>query len=83
MIIVGPAGQRDRSETLSASQDGTDASVTDVSLSAPEGTENGASARLRLATQSGETETVLSSVRSVAAEKDLRVIEPLTGGDAA
>lgn len=83
VILVGQLVQTDLSDTLSAIQDGTDASVTDVSLSAPEGTDNGASARLRLATQSGETETVLSSVRSVAAEKDLRVIEPLTGGDAA
>jgi ACT domain-containing protein len=80
VIIVGQLVQTDLSDTLSAIQDGTDTSVTDVSLSAPEGTENGASARLRLATQSGETETVLSAVRSVAAEKDLRVIEPLTGG---
>ena len=80
VIIVGQLVQTDLSDTLSAIQDGTDASVTDVSLSAPEGTENGASARLRLATQSGETESVLSAVRSVAGEKDLRVIEPLTGG---
>ncbi|SDG09788.1 amino acid-binding protein [Halorientalis regularis] len=80
VIIVGQLVQTDLSDTLSAIQDGTDASVTDVSLSAPEGTENGASARLRLATQSGETDSVLSAVRSVASEKDLRVIEPLTGG---
>ncbi|WP_336000922.1 amino acid-binding protein [Halorientalis halophila] len=80
VIVVGDLVQTDLSDTLSAIQDGTDTSITDVSLSAPEGTENGASARLRLKTQSGESETVLDSVRSVAERKDLRVIEPLTGG---
>lgn len=83
LLLVGDLVQTDLSNTLSRIQDGTDASVTDVSLSAPQGTENGASARLRLATQSGETGAVLDTVREVAAEKELRVIEPLTpGGEA-
>lgn len=83
LLLVGQLVQTDLSDTLSQIQAGTDASVTDVSLSAPEGTENGASARLRLAIQSGEAETALASVREVAAEKDLHVVEPLTvGGEA-
>ncbi|MFD1587785.1 amino acid-binding protein [Halorientalis brevis] len=83
LLLVGDLVQTDLSDTLSQIQEGTDASVTDVSLSAPEGTENGASARLRLAIQSGAAEPALASVREVATEKDLHVIEPLTvGGDA-
>lgn len=80
LLLVGDLVQTDLSNTLSRIEDGTDASVTDVSLSAPEGTENGSSARLRLAIQRGETDAVLSTVRDVADEKGLRVIEPLTGG---
>lgn len=80
MLVVGDLIETDLSNTLSRIQDGTDASVTDVALSAPEGTDDTASARLRLAIQSGETESVLESVREVAAEKELRVIEPLTAG---
>jgi ACT domain-containing protein len=83
LLLVGNLVQTDLSNTLSRIQDGTDASVTDVALSAPQGTDNGASARLRLATQSGETAAVLDTIREVAAEKDLRVVEPLTtGGEA-
>jgi ACT domain-containing protein len=82
LLLVGDLVQTDLSNTLSRIQEGTDASVTDVSLSAPKGTDNGGSARLRVAIQSGETNSVLASVREVAAEKDLRIIEPLTpGGD--
>ncbi|WP_136716651.1 amino acid-binding protein [Halorientalis salina] len=80
VLLVGDLVQTDLSNTLSRIQEGTDASVTDVSLSAPEGTENGSSARLRLAIQSGEADAVLDSVREVAAEKDLRAIEPLAAG---
>jgi ACT domain-containing protein len=80
LVLAGDLIGTDLSDTLSAIQDGTDASVTDVSLSAPEGADETASARLRLATQSGEGDAVLAAVREVAAAKDLRVIEPLTGG---
>ena len=83
LLLVGDLVQTDLSDTLSQIQEGTDASVTDVSLSAPEGTENGASARLRLAIQGGAAETALASVRDVAAEEDLPVVEPLTVGGAA
>jgi ACT domain-containing protein len=83
LLLVGDLVQTDLSNTLSRIQARSDASVTDVSLSAPEGMENGSSARIRLAIQRGETETVLESVREIAAEKDLRAIEPLAvGGEA-
>jgi ACT domain-containing protein len=80
LLLTGDIVQTDLSDTLSHIQNGTDASVTDVALSAPEGTEEVSSARLRLAIQRGEIDGALERVREVAAEKDLRVIEPLTAG---
>ena len=82
VILVGHLVDTDLSNTLSTVQESTGASVQAVSLSAPEGTEAESSARLRLATYSGEIDTVLADIREIAAEKQLQVIEPLTGGDA-
>jgi ACT domain-containing protein len=81
LVLSGHLVDTDLSDTISRIQEGTQASVTDLSLSAPEGTEDVSSARLRLATETGETESTLSTVRAIADEKDLRVIEPLTGGE--
>jgi len=83
IIVSGHIVDTDLSNTLSRIQQSTDATVTDLSLSAPEGTEDVSSARLRLAAEEGKTESTLSTVRSIADEKDLRLIEPLTAGDAA
>ena len=80
VVLVGPLVHTDLSHTLSQIAEATGASIRDFSMSAPEGDETGSSARLRLAAQSGETESVLQEVRDVATEKDLRVIEPLAGG---
>ena len=83
VILVGHLVDTDLSNTLSAIQESTGASVQDLALSVPEGTDAESSARLRLATHSGETEAALSDIRAIAGEKDLQVIEPLPGGDAA
>jgi ACT domain-containing protein len=82
VVLSGHLINTDLSDTLSRIQSEVGASVTDLSLSAPEGGDDVSSARVRFATSSGETETVLDAVRDVAAEKDLRVIEPLTPGGA-
>ncbi|PSQ34226.1 amino acid-binding protein [Halobacteriales archaeon SW_10_66_29] len=82
VILVGHLVDTDLSNTLSTVQESTGASVQALSLSAPEGTEAESSARLGLATHSGEIDTVLADIREIAAEKGLQVIEPLTGGDA-
>jgi len=82
VILVGHLVDTDLSNTLSVIQESTGASVRDLALSAPEGTDAKSSARLRLATQSGKTAAVLADIRELAAEKELRVIEPLTGGEA-
>ena len=83
IVVSGHIVDTDLSHTLSRVQQSTDATVTDLSLSAPEGTEDASSARLRLATEAGETGSTLAAVRDIAREKDLRLVEPLTAGDAA
>jgi ACT domain-containing protein len=82
VVLSGQIVNTDLSNTLSRIQESTEATVTDLSLSAPGGTEDVASARLRLATEEGETDATLATVREIAREKDLQVVEPLTGGDA-
>jgi ACT domain-containing protein len=80
VVLVGHLVNTDLSNTLSRIQEASGASVQDVSLSAPEGDEGESSAKLRLAIESGKTSDVLDAIRSIAAEKDLRVVEPLTAG---
>jgi len=83
IVVSGHIVDTDLSNTLSRIQQSTDATVTDLSLSAPEGTEDVSSARLRLATEAGETDSTLAALRDIAREKGLRLVEPLTAGDAA
>lgn len=80
VVLVGDLVETDLSDTLSRLECAS-ASVADVALSAPEGTGDAASARVRLATQTGEAEQVLRSVREIAAEKDFLLVEPLAGGE--
>ncbi|MFC7234769.1 amino acid-binding protein [Halosegnis marinus] len=82
VVLTGHLVDTDLSDTLRRVQDCGRASVTDVSLSAPGGTEDVSSARLRLAAEQGGTTEALDAVRAVAAEKDLQVIAPLAGGEA-
>ncbi|EMA39727.1 hypothetical protein [Halococcus hamelinensis] len=80
IVFVGDLVETDLSDTLSR-LDGTSASVADVALSATDGTSEPSSARIRLATQTGERDRVLETVHAVADEKGLLVIEPLAGTD--
>ena len=80
VIMVGDLVATDLSDTLSRVECAS-ASVADVALSAPDGTDEPSSARLRLATEIGEREHALDTVRTVADEKDLHLVEPLSGGD--
>jgi ACT domain-containing protein len=82
LLLVGHLVDTDLSDTLRRIAESTDASVEDLSLSAPEGTGDVSSARLRLATRPGHREAVVETVRELAREKDLRVVEPLSGGSA-
>ena len=81
LVLSGHVVNTDLSDTLSRIHETTQATVTDLSLSAPEGTEDESSARLRLATEENERRATLAAVREIADEKGLRVIEPLPGGD--
>jgi len=81
LVLSGHVVNTDLSDTLSRIHETTQATVTDLSLSAPEGTEDESSARLRLATEENERRATLAAVREIADEKGLRVIEPLAGGD--
>ncbi|WP_132056937.1 amino acid-binding protein [Halorussus amylolyticus] len=77
VLLVGDVIDTDFSETLSTIESRADASVVDVSLSAPNGTCEVSSARLRLAAETGATGEALDAVNEVADRKDLRVVEPL------
>jgi len=81
LLLFGHLIDTDLSDTLSRIEACESASVADVSLAAPQGTEV-SSARLRLEARAGETETALAAVRELAAEKNLRLVEPLTGVEA-
>lgn len=78
LILVGDLVDSDLSDTLHRIEASADATVKDLSLSAPDGTQESSSARLRLAARSGRTDDALAVVRDIAAEKDLHVVEPLT-----
>lgn len=83
VILVGHLVDTDLSDTLSTIQECGGASVLDVSLSAPEGTSERSSARIRLAADSASLEDAVATVRAVADRKDLQVVEPLTPGGSA
>ena len=82
VVLVGHIVENDLSGTLSRIEEEADSVVLDLTVAAPEGTEGVASARLRLAIDSGRTESALASIRSIGSDKDLTVVEPLIGGEA-
>jgi ACT domain-containing protein len=82
LLLFGHLIDTDLSDTLSRIEACASASVADVSLAAPQGTEEVSSARLRLEARAGETEAALAAVRELANEKELRLVEPLTGVEA-
>ncbi len=82
VVLVGHLVDSDLSDTLSTIERESGVSIVDFSLVAPEGIDDVSSARLRLAFDSGRGEHALETVRTIAGEKDLSVVEPLLGGDA-
>jgi len=77
VLLTGHLVDTDLSDTIRRISACADAAVEDVALSAPGGTEQPSSARLRLGAREGGRESVLESVRAVADEKGLDAIEPL------
>lgn len=82
VLLIGHLIETDFSDTLSRFETCASASVDDVSLTVADDPDNVSSARLRLATEAGETARTLDVIQEVATEKDFTVIEPLTEGDA-
>ncbi|MCU4752802.1 amino acid-binding protein [Halobacteria archaeon AArc-curdl1] len=82
VLLVGHLVETDLSDTLSTISRDENASVLDLSLTAPDGMEDVSSARIRLAVDSGNAESVLENLRALADGKGLRLVEPLTGGEA-
>jgi len=80
VVLVGHLVDTDLSDTLSRVEVLDGVSVADVSLTGPEGIEGESAARLRLVAPADGRERALETVRELAAEKDLRVIEPLADG---
>ncbi|AGB17003.1 ACT-domain-containing protein, predicted allosteric regulator of homoserine dehydrogenase [Halovivax ruber XH-70] len=80
VVLIGHLVDSDLSETLARIEAFGRASVVDVSLAAPEGTEGASCARLQLAVEDNSVADALAAVGEVAAEKDLTVVEPLIGG---
>jgi len=78
VVLVGDMVSADLSELLLRLQAESGASVRDFSLTGPNGEQS--SARLRLAAESGSVPSILRGLRSIADERELRVIEPLAPG---
>ena len=76
VLLIGHLVETDLSDTLNRLEEGTNASVVDLSLAAPQGTAEVSSARVRLAVETDCVEDTLSRVRSIAEEKDVQVVEP-------
>jgi ACT domain-containing protein len=79
VVLVGHLVDTDLSDTLARLERSTNATVADFSLRLDRGeTDDGVtSARVRLDAEAGTGRAVLASLRDVAAEKDLTVVEPL------
>jgi len=80
VVLSGHVIDTDLSDTLSRIRESTSATVTDLAVAAPEGTADVSSARLGISAEAGTTQQVLDRLRTIAAEKDLELVEPLAGG---
>lgn len=83
VLLIGHLLETDVSDTLARIESNSSTSVADVSLTVADEPANVSSARIRIATQFGETDHALTTIRAVANEKDLTVIAPLTRGETA
>jgi len=82
VVLIGHIVDTDISDTLDRIEGASGASIRDLSLSTPDGDAGESSARVRLAAQRGAADAALATVREVAEEKGLRVVEPLAGDGA-
>ena len=82
VVLIGHLVDTNLSDTLTRVERSSGASIRDLSMSVPQGKDDKSSARVRLATQRGETDSAIEIIHEIAEEKNLRVVEPLTAGDA-
>lgn len=80
VVVCGHLVDTGLSDTLTRIREEANTSITALSLSAPDGTADISSARLRLSTASGEIENTLAVIRAICEEKDFKMIEPLSPG---
>jgi len=80
VLLSGDLVDTGLSDTLTRIRENTNITISDFELSAPQGSSDISSGRLRLGIEEGETEHTLSVIRELADEKDLQVIEPLYEG---
>ncbi len=78
VVLVGDLVSADLSGVLSRIQNDSELSLLNFSLAGPNG--GNSSARLRLAAESDTVDAALSSLRELANEKELQLVEPLGGG---
>ena len=76
VILVGDLVDSDLSDTLTRIERSATARVVDFSFAAGDRNDGQTSARVRLAAQRGTVAETVDSVRAVAREKDLLVVEP-------
>ncbi|WP_232687179.1 amino acid-binding protein [Halobacterium zhouii] len=77
VLLVGDDLEAHVSDALARLQSCASASVEGLTLAGEANAGGASSARLRLAVETGGAENALDTVREVAAEADLRVVEPL------
>ena len=76
VLLVGDLIETDLSDTIERIEAGSSVRVVDLSLAAPEGTDAASAALVRLAAERGTIAAALGTVRELAAEKGVRVVEP-------
>lgn len=76
LILTGHLVDTGLSDTLTRIREETNSSITALSLSAPEGTQDVSSARLEVSTAMGEVAATMAVIREIAESKDLHIIEP-------
>lgn len=83
VVLAGDLLAAGLSDIVAEIEAQTDAAVTDISLAAPSGQDATASTRLQIATNEQFPDSVLSVMRTLAAENELTLIEPqdTPGGD--
>lgn len=81
VLLSGDLVDTGLSDTLTRIREEANVTISDLELSAPQGSSDISSGRLRLGIEEGEIEHTLATIREIAAEKDLHVIEPLREGE--